>query len=439
MLASSFPLMQKKFLLSTFATLLLLVVFRAQAQQSAEEFYGAPAPADFPQEEGVPVDDNASALENVPEQTSGGVFEKKPFTLAFAVREGYDDNLFTTETDRAASFYTNMAGGITYAAESSRLQLSAALNGGVTYYYTRPGNKYDYTGALNLQGAYKLTQRLTINFSTNTAYLAQPDLTIAGGTNRQNGDYIYSSTTVAGAYEWSDKFSTDTKYNFTPFVYVDSSLNDSQGRIEQTLSQSFRWLVLPKTTGVLEYRANPVTYFSAPLNNFGQFFLLGVDQIFSSKFKITARGGAELRFYNTDNDNPDYFGPFGELNGSYEYQKASSIGLNMRYGTEGSGLNGAPTRQTFRVGFNLVQGITPKLSFTGGMNYQNNFYNEFDKQDASPEFYENIIEFSLGANFKMTKNMILQGGYTYTIDMAPESEQLSYQRNVAFVGMNLDF
>jgi hypothetical protein len=189
----------------------------------------------------------------------------------------------------------------------------------------------------------------------------------------------------------------------------------------------------------LEYRANPVTYFSAPLNNFGQFFLLGVDQIFSSKFKITARGGAELRFYNTDNDNPDYFGPFGELNGSYEYQKASSIGLNMRYGTEGSGLNGAPTRQTFRVGFNLVQGITPKLSFTGGMNYQNNFYNEFDKQDASPEFYENIIEFSLGANFKMTKNMILQGGYTYTIDMAPESEQLSYQRNVAFVGMNLDF
>jgi long-subunit fatty acid transport protein len=111
----------------------------------------------------------------------------------------------------------------------------------------------------------------------------------------------------------------------------------------------------------------------------------------------------------------------------------------MRYGTEGSGLNGAPTRQTFRVGLNVVQGITPKLSFTGGLNYQNNFYNEFDKQDESPEFYENIIEFALGANFKMTKDLILQGGYTYTIDMAPASEQLSYQRNVAFVGMDLAF
>jgi hypothetical protein len=431
--------MQQKSYLCAFVALLLFVNLHAQAQQSSEEFYGAPAPADFPQEEGVPVDDNAAALENIPEKVSQGAFEEKPFTLDFAVREGYDDNLFTTETNRSASFYTNMAGGVTYTAESSRLQLSATLNGGVTYYYTRPGNKFDYTGALNLQGAYKLSQRLTINFSTNTAYLAQPDLTIAGGTNRQNGDYIYSSTTVAGAYQWSEKFSTDTKYNFTPFLYVDSSLNDNQGRIEQTLSQSFRWLVLPKTTGVLEYRANPVTYFSAPLDSFGQFFLLGVDQIFSSKFKITARGGAELRFYNSDNDNPNYVGPFAELNGLYEYQKSSSVGLNMRYGTEGSGLDGAPTRQTFRVGFNIVQGITPKLSFTGGLNYQNNFYNEFDKQDESPEFYENIIEFALGANFKMTKDLILQGGYTYTIDMAPASEQLSYQRNVAFVGMDLAF
>lgn len=411
----------------------------ALAQQPAEEFYGAPAPADFPQEEGVPVDDNASALENAEVAVSEGAFEDNPFTFAFALREGYDDNLFTTETDRAESFYTNMAGGINYAAESSRLQLAAALNGGVTYYYTRPGNKVDYTGALNLQGGYRLSQRLTINFSTNTAYLSQPDLTIAGGTNRQNGDYIYSSTTVAGAYQWSEKFSTDTKYNFTPFYYVENSLNDSQGRIEQTISQSFRWLVLPKTTGVLEYRANPVTYYSAPLDNFGQFFLLGVDQIFSSKFKVTARGGAELRLYNTDNENPEYFGPFAELNGLYEYQKNSSIGLNLRYGTEASGLNGAATRQTFRIGFNVIQGITPKLSFTAGMNYQNNFYDEFDKQALSPDFYENIIEFSLGANFKITKTLVFQGGYTYTIDTAPESEQLSYQRNVAFIGLNMDF
>jgi len=409
------------------------------AQQSSEEFYGSPAPADFPQLEGQPVDDNASAVEEAADQDSGGVFEKKPYTLSAAVREGFDDNLFTTETNRYSSFYTNLAGGLEYKLENSRLQLSAALNGGVTYYYTRPGNKFDYTGALNLQGLYKVNQRLTLNFSTNTAYLAQPDLEVPGTSARNNGDYMFSSTTIAAAYQWAEKFSTDTKYNFTPFLYVEDALNQDQGRIEQTLGQSFKWLVLPKTTAIAEYRANPVNYYSAPLDNFGQFFLLGVDQVFSPKFKVTSRGGAELRFYTSDNENPDYFGPFAELNGLYEYQKLSSIGLNLRYGTEASGLNGAATRNTFRIGVNLVQGITPKLSFNAGLNYQNNFYNEFDKQNPDSDFYENIIEFSVGANFKINKNFVLQGGYTRTVDAAPASQQLSYTRNVTFLGVNVIF
>jgi hypothetical protein len=422
-----------------FLLLTCLLSVSGFAQQSAQEFYGTPAPSDFPQEEGQAIDSNAEALEVARSSPSLGVFEKKPYSFAFAVREGYDDNLFTTETDRSESFYTNLAAGVEYKAENSRLQLTSALNGGVTYYYTRPGTKVDYTGAFNVQALYQLTPRCSLSLSTNTAYLAQPDLSIAGGTNRQNGDYIYSSTTVGAAYQWAEKFSTETKYNFTPFVYVESALNDSQGRIEQTLGQSFRWLILPKTTGVVEYRANPVTYFEAPLNNFGQFFLLGIDQVFNPKFKITSRGGIEYRTYDSDNDNPDSTAPFAELNGTYQYQKFSNIGLNLRYGTEASGLNGAATRETFRIGVNIVQGLSPKLAFNLGFNYLNNHYNEFDKQTAESGFYENILEFAVGANFKVTKNTELQGGYTRTVDMAPSSQQLSYQRNVVFLGVNMNF
>lgn len=424
---------------ATFLSLSAFLVSSAFAQRSAENFYGAPAPADFPQQEGVPVEDNAATVDFAPDFDTSEFLADLPLSFAFAVREGYDDNLFTTETNRYGSFYTNLAGGVEYTAENSRLQLSAALNGGVTYYYTRPGDKFDYTGGLNLSGAYQLTPRLTISFSTNTAYLAQPDLTIAGGTNRQNGDYLYSSTTIAGAYQWTEKFSTETKYNFTPFLYVEDSLNDNQGRIEQTIGQSFNWLILPKTTGVIEYRANPVTYYSAPLNNFGQFGLLGVDQIFNPRTKVSARGGVEFRIYDPENNNRYYIGPFAELNGMYQYQRLSSVGLNLRYGTEASGLDGSATRQTFRIGLNVVQGITPKLSLNLGLNYLNNFYDEFDRNENASDFYENIIEFAVGANFNITRWLTLQGGYTYTIDMAPAAEQLSYQRNVAFVGLNANF
>lgn len=411
----------------------------AFCQESAEEFYGSPAPADFPQEEGVPIDDYAAALEMSESLSSGGVFEQKPYSFSLAVREGYDDNLFTTETNRYGSFYTNLAGGIEYEAGTPRFSLTAGLNGGVTYYYTRPGNQFDYTGGISLDGAYQLTPRLTLTFSTNTAYLAQPDLTIAGGTNRQNGDYFYSATTIGGAYQWTEKFSTETKYTLTPLVYVESALNNSQGRIDQTAAQSFNWLVLPKTTAVLEYRANAALYYSAPSDNFGQYFLLGVDQIFNPRFKALARAGVEYRTYTSSNDNPDYFGPAGELIAIYDYKKFSNLSLNVRYSTEQSGIEGSATRQTFRIGFNAVHGFTPKLSLNAGLNYLNNYYNEFNKGENLTNFYENIIEFTLGANFKLSDHFVLQGGYARTSDIAPSDTGLSYQRNVYFVGLNSNF
>jgi len=408
------------------------IISTMPSESFAQNFYGAPPPADFGQGIGEPVDDNAAALEG-----GGPQIGKLPFVYNFAVREGYDDNLFTTKTDKSASFYTNIAAGIQYTADNPRLRLVTGLNGGITYYYTRPGNKNDYTGAWTLDSTYQLTPRLILTLSTNTAYLAQPDLTIAGGTNRQNGDYIYSNTTLGAAYQWTDKFSTETKYNFAVSYYVEQSLNDTQGNISQTISQSAKWLILPKTTGVLEYRANPTTYFQADLDSFGNYFLLGVDQVFNPKFRVTTRGGAQVNFNQNQTDGSSvYVGPFGELNLSYEYMKASNISLSMRYGTEASGLNDVTQRQTFRIGFNMVQGITQRLSLNLGINYQNNYY---DQPGVIPDFYENIIELIAGGQFNINRFVSLQAGYTFTADIAPVEPSREYTRNVAFVGVNFTF
>jgi len=381
----------------------------------------------------------ADSVEDLTGALGEGQFEDSPFGFAFALREGYDDNLFTTGSNQSASFYTNAAGGVSYEGGNDRLQFQTGLNAGVSYYYTRPGNKFDYTGQANISGLWKVSPRLEVSFSALAAYLAQPDLAIAGGTNRQNGDYFFAPVDISAAYRWSEKFSTQTEYNFTPFLYVEPELNDSQGRISQVAGQAFLWNIQPKTAAVLEYRVNPVDYFQAPLDNFGQFFLVGVDQQFNPKFTVVGRVGAELRFYSQDNNNPEYFGPYGEFTGSYAHGKYSNVSLNLRYGTEASGLNGAATRQTFRIGFNAIQGFTPRLSLAFGLNYLNNYYNEFDKPVTTPNFYENIFEFTAGLNFKLSRSVLLQAGYSRTVDIAPASEQLSYTRNIAFAGVNFEF
>jgi hypothetical protein len=68
------------------------------------------------------------------------------------------------------------------------LHLQTSLGAGVTYYYTRPGDKVDFTGLFDLRVTFLATPRPTLAFGTSTAYLSQPDQTIVGGDSQQNGD-----------------------------------------------------------------------------------------------------------------------------------------------------------------------------------------------------------------------------------------------------------
>ena len=58
----------------------------------------------------------------------------------------------------------------------------------------------DFNGQFDLNATYLATPRLTILLDTSTAYLSQPDQTIVGGSDQQNGDYVFSTTTVSAAY-----------------------------------------------------------------------------------------------------------------------------------------------------------------------------------------------------------------------------------------------
>lgn len=402
----------------------------AQNQLATQSFRSlAPAPADF-------ATDFASD-EEVPGDTVGTMIAGLPFRTTFAVREGFDDNLFTTKTDKESSFYTNFAAGVRYDFGGPRLKLTADLGGGVTYYYTRPGDKVDFNGLLSLSATYLATPKLTLTFTTVTAYLSQPDTNIIGGTNRVDGDYLYTNTTLAAAYQWAEKFSTVTSYNLYANYYLENQLNDELSYFSQTISQSFRYLLLPKTTLVAEYRANPVTYVAADLNSFGNFALLGFDQVFNPRLRWTLRAGVEQRFLNNPVDGKsDYIGPYGESALSYQYGRNSSIAWTARYGTEASGLTNVTQRQTFRTGLAITQGITSRLSANVGLNFEVDY---FDQAGVIESYTQTVWDLAVGATFRVNRTISLNAGYQFIAVNAPDAPQVEYTRNVAFVGANFSF
>jgi hypothetical protein len=73
-----------------------------------------------------------------------GNFTRSPFHISVSVREGYDDNVYTTDKDKVGSFFTNGQVVIDYKFGNDRTRLDLQGWGGATYYYHRPfGQEYD--------------------------------------------------------------------------------------------------------------------------------------------------------------------------------------------------------------------------------------------------------------------------------------------------------
>jgi len=353
-----------------------------------------------------------------------------------AVREGYDSNLFTTNEDPVGSFYSNVAAGVAYDFGSPRLRGTVSLGGGVTYYYTRPGEKIDYTGELSGEFEYRISPRMTLGGFTSTAYLSQPDLFIAGTSARRDGDYFFTDTGLDLSYAWSERVSSVTGYRFSSYYYVEDALNRSQGRISQEGAQSLRFQLWPKTVIVGEYRFNPVTYYYADQNNCGNYGLLGFDHQFNPRSFWSVRAGVEQRFLNNAVDGRSlYFGPYAQSEFEYFYGPTSFVSLLMRYGTEGSGLNGVTIRETFRTGIVVNHALTSRITLGLGFAY---LHNRYDQPGVILDFTENIFEVSPEVNFQVNRWLALEAGYNFTTVLSEESVR-EYSRNIGYVGMVFSF
>jgi hypothetical protein len=364
-------------------------------------------------------------------------FTNKPFRFTVSVREGYDDNVLTSRTNRIGSFFTNFAAGVNYSFGSPRLKLSTNLTGGLTYYYRRPGNKVDLSALWNLAAVYSVSPRMTVSVSTNTGWYSQPAIGVEGAQFRVDADYLYSSSNLAVSYQWTERFSTVTRYNARFLVYDNRNLNNQLGNVNQTISQSFDYLFWPTTTVVAEYRANPDVFFDADTDSFGQYFLLGFNHTFNPRSFWNLRAGAELRLNNNPVDGSStYIGPFVESIFTYKLARRSDIAWSLRYGTENSGVFDVTQAQVFRTGLSYNQGLTAKLLLNVGAYYTVGYY---DQPGVIQSYYQNAFEGVVGLRYDLNRIFSLSAGYRYSGILSQQVSSLNYSRNVVFVGLNANF
>lgn len=387
------------------------------------------------------------------------MIEKLPFKITVDVRGGYDSNPLTRsgETLRAPgigvvkdpatgkpfvdkveeSYFTNASINIAKDFGTPRTRLSLDFTAGITEYWDLDQDQTDPLLRLGLKLSHKVTPRLDIAANAFVTYQSEPDYynpqsVLTNG--RRNGNYFYANSVLSASYRWTPKFSTVTSYSFATALYDDDAPSTIEDRIEQYLSQQFRYLVLPKTTLTAEYRVGFVNYDTDNGRDaFDQFILAGVEQRLGPKFSASIRGGVQLR---DEDGGADRTSPYAESTLSYRYAPSSSLSAFARYGLENSSLIDSSTEnETFRIGLVLNHSFTGKLKGDASVYFQNS---EYSGSAPGSDRSEQTYNASVGLTYYMTPHIFLNANYSFSM-VESDAPFNSYDRNRVSLGLGASF
>src|SRR5450432_2033077 len=147
------------------------------------------------------IDNGKEVISNsgtAPALGTGNFSSRSPFHVTVAVREGYDDNVYSSKLNPIGSFFTNGSAELGYKFGSPRTIFDFQLIGGATYYYNRPfGQQYDTNDSVSVSLEQHATPRLTLSLTGYATYQSEPDFNNSLGINRRAGNFFYSTDKIA--------------------------------------------------------------------------------------------------------------------------------------------------------------------------------------------------------------------------------------------------
>jgi len=412
--------------------------FPALGQAAERGVSPTPTPGDEKGASTVIQEAQADAIGETPASDLGpGRFGRTPFHVSVSVREGYDDNVYTSKIQRVGSWFTNGNVQLDYQFGDARTRFDLQAYGGISYYYHRPfGQDYDIDTGLILNARHQFTPRLGGQAEIYIAYRTEPEIGQGIGINRRNGNYFYSSDKFALSYVWAPRFSTLTSYTLTALQFENGAIAAYEDRFEHTFGNEFRFLWLPTTTLVAEYRFQIVDYDTAPQSSTTHYLLGGLDHSLHPRFNVSLRSGAQFREFDNFGEETS---PYAEATLNYALGPHASVSWVNRYGLDQPDVAGAASRTTYRTGLVLNYPFTARIRSTFSLYYQHDSYDPLlTPTFFSPAFDEDSLDLGLGVRYEINPIFAVLAGYNHT-EVFSDIFFREYARNRYYLGFNATF
>ncbi len=364
-----------------------------------------------------------------------------PVKISVSVNGGYDDNPNGGSSGSSGSAFVGAGLNLSYDFGTLRTRASLQSGTGFTYFPDLTSNRYDPNLFLNLSVTHQVNLRATLTAAVSVSYRSEPDFSNTLSLDRRMGNYFSTSDSLSLSYQWLPRISTATSYSLGTVLYDDTSVADTHNRVDQSFSQSIRFLYLPVTTLVVDYGLSASLYNGGlDRNSLNQTLLVGFDHTVSPKLQGFLRGGIEFR--TTDNSvlqNNDGLNPHFEGGLTYSLTGKTTLSWNASYGTQESYVPLSSASLTFSTGLVASHVFTPRISANLACYYRHNNNGGveiFPGIDTS--FNEDSLDLSLGLSYSINRFLSATAGYSHT-EVQSDLPDRSYSRNSYSGGLSIHF
>jgi len=376
--------------------------------------------------------------------------QKKPYTVTASLREEYDDNIFTSNVNKKGSFKTDISPSIllNYPLDQTLLSFRYTFDG--TYYNDRPGNQFDqsheFVGRINQS----FSSRFNLDARERFRYSQEPELFDSASTLFRNGDYINNTVSLQFNAQWTPKFGTVTTYTNDFYSYDDSTVAFDENRDVNSVSQDFRFLVMPTVTFVANVTFEDVAYDQIQRSYDNYILDVGADWTATPQLTLTARVGASITDEGSNNigsSGGPFLSPYAMLSANWVLGARSLLEASYTHSISQTDIATAYAQETDTITLGFKYQITPRLSahiqgiathgdYTGNLNAFNSSIagqnNALIGQQGN--FSEDVASVDLSMAYKYDEYVSFDAGYTYTI-VSSGITLRDYDRNQVYVGV----
>ena len=356
----------------------------------------------------------------------------RPFVISATLREAYDDNIFTANTNKVGSFETIISPSILFDLPMQDSSLSLRYTFGATYYQSRPGSQFDLSHDFVARVTHNFSERFSMDASEDFRYSTEPSLFDNTGTLYRNGAYLTNTINADFTAQWTPIFSTLSTFSNTIVKYESSSVGTEQNSMENTGSQNFSFAILPKINLVFGGIIDNISYDDINRGYTSYTGNTGIDWQALPSLTLGVRVGGS---YTETDSAGSSTSPYASANMAWQIGSRSSFNFAYTHSTVPTDVTQANGQTADRFALGFRYDITSSISTHVNATYTYGVYpGSYITAGTISGFNESDYALDLGADYHCNKYMDLEAGYTLS-GVSSNLDFRNYTRNVFYIGV----